>query len=94
MRSMQQINVTLPSEIAEIVRAKVSSGEYETESEVIYDGLRALLSRNRVMEEWLRQSVVPAYDGAKENPSGVRSPRMVRAALAAEHQQRLAQENK
>ncbi len=85
MRSTQQFSVTLPNEMAEIVRAKVLSGEYATESEVIRDGLRTLISRDRVVEEWLRQSVAPAYDAMKANPARARSMRQVRAALAAEH---------
>ena len=41
MRSTQQFSVTLPNEMADHVRAKVASGEYASESEVIRDGLRA-----------------------------------------------------
>jgi antitoxin ParD1/3/4 len=84
MRSTQQFSVTLPNEMAEIVRAKVEAGEYATESEVIRDGLRALLARERIMEEWLRHSVAPAYDALKANPSRARSAKQVRATLAVE----------
>jgi putative addiction module CopG family antidote len=42
MRSLQQFSVTLTIELADHVRAKVASGEYPSESEVIKDGLRAL----------------------------------------------------
>ena len=38
----------------ETVRAKLASGEYATESEVIRDGLRALLARDQAVEAWLR----------------------------------------
>lgn len=48
MRSTQQFSITLPNEMADAVRAKVATGEYATESEVIRDGLRALLARDRV----------------------------------------------
>ena len=47
MRSTQQFSVTLPNEMAAEVRAKVASGEYASESEVIREGLRALRERNR-----------------------------------------------
>jgi putative addiction module CopG family antidote len=90
MRSTQQFSVTLPNEMAEIVRAKVLSGEYATESEVVRDGLRTLISRDRVVEEWLRQTVAPAYDAMKSNPSRARSVKQVRAALAAKHKKTLA----
>ena len=57
MRSTQQFSITLPNEMAEAVRAKVAAGEYATESEVIRDGLRVLLARDRAIEDWLRKGV-------------------------------------
>ncbi len=45
MRSTQQFSITWPHEMAEVVRSKVASGEYATESEVLRDGLRALMAR-------------------------------------------------
>jgi antitoxin ParD1/3/4 len=41
--------------MAEAVRAKVAAGEYATESEVIRDGLRLLLARDRVVEDLAAQ---------------------------------------
>jgi len=35
MRTTQQFNITLPNEMADIVKTKVATGEYATESEVI-----------------------------------------------------------
>ena len=85
MRSTQQFSVTLPNEMAQMVKIKVSSGEYASESEVIRDGLRALQARDKAVENWLRQEVAPAYDAMKANPSRGRSVANVRASLAAEH---------
>lgn len=82
MRSTQQLSITLPHEMAERVRAKVESGEYASESEVIRDGLRALEMHNRALEEWLRNEVVPSIEGVKNNPSLVRNSDQVRASLA------------
>ena len=65
MRSTQQFSITLPNEMAEAVRAKVAAGEYATESEVIRDGLRVLLARDRAVENWLRKDVAAAYDALK-----------------------------
>jgi putative addiction module CopG family antidote len=84
MRSTQQFSVTLPTEMAKMVKAKVLSGDYASESEVIRDGLRALLARDRAVENWLRQEVAPAYDRMKADPSRGRSAVDVRAALSAE----------
>ena len=65
MRTTKQMSITLPMEMAAMVEEKVASGEYASDSEVIRDGLRALVARDRAMEQWLRDVVVPAYDRVK-----------------------------
>ena len=85
MRSTQQFSITLPNEMAEAVRAKVASGEYATESEVIRDGLRALLAREEAVEQWLREEVSNAHDALKASPKRAVSAAQVRAQLAASH---------
>jgi putative addiction module CopG family antidote len=75
----------LPNELADLVKAKVASGEYATESEVIRDGLRALLAHDQGVESWLSDQVGPAYDALKADPSRAISAASVRARLAAEH---------
>ena len=59
MRSTQSLSITLPMEMAQMVRAKVASGEYATESDVIRDGLRTLAARDAALENWLIDEVVP-----------------------------------
>jgi antitoxin ParD1/3/4 len=86
MRTTQQFSVTLPNEMAEVVKTKVANGEYATDSEVIRDGLRALMARDRAVENWLRDQVGPAYDALKADPSRAISIDAVRARLAAEHE--------
>ena len=85
MRSTKQLSVTLPNEMAAEVRAKVESGEYASESEVIRDGLRALQAREKAVERWLHEDVGAIYDAMKADPSRARSAAQVRAALDAEH---------
>lgn len=85
MRTTKQLSVTLPNDMAAQVRARVASGEYASESEVVRDGLRALLARDRAVESWLRGDVAQAYDAMKADPERGRAPADVRAALAAEH---------
>jgi antitoxin ParD1/3/4 len=87
MRSTQQFSITLPNEMAETVRAKVASGEYATESEVIREGLRTLLARDQAVEAWLAREVVAAYDALKAEPARAVSATQVRARLAATHRQ-------
>lgn len=85
MRTTQQLSITLPNEMADVVKSKVRSGEYASESEVIRDGLRALLARDRAVESWLHHQVAPAYDALKADPSRAITPEQVRIRLAAEH---------
>jgi antitoxin ParD1/3/4 len=84
MRSTQQFSVTLPNDMARMVKTKVSSGEYASESEVIRDGLRALQARDKALETWLRTEVVAAYHELKADPSKGRTAEQVRQRLADE----------
>jgi putative addiction module CopG family antidote len=81
MRSTQQFSITLPHDMAKLVRRKVASGEYATESEVVRDGLRALAARDRALERWLREEVVPAAQAMERDPSRGLSAAQVRSAL-------------
>ncbi len=69
MRTTQSLSITLPIDMAEMVKAKVASGEYATESEVIRDGLRTLAARDAAVERWLNEDVAKAYDAYKADPS-------------------------
>jgi antitoxin ParD1/3/4 len=62
MRSTQSLSITLPNDMAQMVKDKVASGAYASESEVIRDGLRALQARDAAVERWLHESVVPVFD--------------------------------
>ncbi|MFA5171388.1 MAG: type II toxin-antitoxin system ParD family antitoxin [Sulfuriferula sp.] len=84
MRTTQQFSITLPNEMADVVKTKVLSGEYASESEVIRDGLRTLLARDRAVESWLHNIVGPAYDALKADPSRAVTADQIRARLATE----------
>ncbi|NVZ19447.1 type II toxin-antitoxin system ParD family antitoxin [Pseudomonas costantinii] len=88
MRSTLQMSITLPIEMAALVKAKVAAGEYATESEVIRDGLRALLARDRAMEDWLRDEVIPAAAALKADPGRALSAGQVREHMAAKRQRK------
>jgi putative addiction module CopG family antidote len=85
LRSSQPFSVTLPSELADTVRAKVASGEYASESEVIRDGLRALQAQDRVVDQWLRRDVVTAYHGLKAAPATGMTLDDIRRSVAERH---------
>ncbi len=71
--------------MANAVKSKVATGEYATESEVIREGLRALMARDRAVDNWLREEVGPAYDALKPDPTRAVTVAEVRARLATEH---------
>lgn len=83
MRTTQQMSITLPNDMADVVKSKVRTGEYASESEVIRDGLRALMARDRAVESWLHAQVGPAYDALKADPSRGVTADHVRSRLAA-----------
>ncbi len=70
MRTTQSLSITLPLEMAQMVKAKVSSGEYATESEVIRDGLRSLAARDAAIEKWLLVEVGSTYGRVMADPLG------------------------
>ena len=90
MRNTQAISVTLPHEMAAMVKAKVASGEYATESEVIRDGLRTLQARDAALENWLRGEVAKSYDEFAADPSSGIPAGEVMERLRASYRERLA----
>lgn len=88
MRTTQAMSITLPLEMAEMVKAKVASGEYATESEVIRDGLRTLLARDAVVEDWLRGEVAKGFDEHFASPQSVVPAGTIMQRLKAAHQAR------
>nr|WP_086972399.1 type II toxin-antitoxin system ParD family antitoxin [Caballeronia glebae] len=67
--------------MAEFVRTKVASGDYASDSEVLRDALRVLRERDRAVEAWLRNEVVPAAQALRDDPSRALSADQVRAEL-------------
>ena len=90
MRNTQPLTVTLPHDMATMVKAKVASGEYATESEVIRDGLRALMARDAAVEAWLRGEVAKSYDEFAADPSIGVPAEEVLARLRRSHRGRVA----
>ena len=68
MRTTRQLSITLPNDMADALRDKVSASEYASESEVIREGLRALSARDRAVEAWLQTEVAAAYDASVAGP--------------------------
>ena len=68
MRTTQQFSITLPFEMASVVEAKINSGAYASVSEVMRDGVRALMERDAALERWLRTEVVAAHEHYLAHP--------------------------
>jgi putative addiction module CopG family antidote len=69
MRTTQQFSITLPLDMAEAVENKIKSGNYASVSEVVRDGVRALLERDAAVERWLREEVVAGHKDYLADPS-------------------------
>ncbi|THV21405.1 ribbon-helix-helix domain-containing protein [Peteryoungia ipomoeae] len=73
MSKTASLTITLPADMAELVRAKVASGEFATEIEVVSEGLKALALKESTLERWLREDVAQAYDEFKAHPGAKKS---------------------
>jgi len=69
MRTTQQFSITLPNDMASAVAQKITSGRYASVSEVMRDGLRALMERDAAIDRWLREEVVPGHQEYLADPS-------------------------
>jgi len=69
MRTTQQFSITLPLDMAEIVEGKIKAGTYASVSEVVRDGVRALLDREAAVERWLREEVRSGHAEYLADPS-------------------------
>lgn len=89
MRKTRALSVTLPRRMAQMVKDKVKSGDYASESEVIREGLRALQAQDSAFEQWLRTEGVARYDAYRREPENVRPASEVFGRLRARHAQRV-----
>jgi antitoxin ParD1/3/4 len=69
MRTTQQFSITLPFDMADAVEQKIKSGAYASVSEVMRDGIRALLEREAAVERWLREEVAAGHAEYLADPS-------------------------
>jgi antitoxin ParD1/3/4 len=69
MTTTQQFKITLPLDMAEVVELKIKSGAYASVSDLMRDGLSALLERDAAIERWLREEVVPGHEEYIADPS-------------------------
>ena len=69
MRTTRQFSITLPLDMADVIAGKIKSGAYASVSEVVRDGVRALLEREAAVERWLREEVVTGHKEYVADPA-------------------------
>ncbi len=69
MRTTQQFSITLSIEMAELVEKKIQSGAYASVSEVVRDGMHALMERDAAVERWLREEVLAGHAEYMADPA-------------------------
>jgi antitoxin ParD1/3/4 len=67
----KKLTIELSDELATFAQAKVTAGEYESLDEAIAAGVRNLQDHDAVIEQWIREKVIPAYDEWLKNPDDV-----------------------
>ncbi len=73
MRSTRPMTITLPEAMARAVKARVASGAYASDSEVIREGLRALGAQEQAVERWLASEGVARFDAHVAAPDATLS---------------------
>ncbi|MGC4408150.1 type II toxin-antitoxin system ParD family antitoxin [Rhizobium rosettiformans] len=71
MSRHETMTVTLPGDLLDLIRAKVASGDYADESQLVSESLRLLASNEDALEVWLRDEVAPTYDRAMAEPGSL-----------------------
>lgn len=66
-----EISITLPERLAAFVRARVASGQYASESDVVQDSIEQLIEREVFVDDRIKADVAAAYDHWKANPSTI-----------------------
>ena len=78
MRTTQQMSNTLPNQMPEFVRVKAARGDYASDSKMLRER-----DRDRAIETWLRNEVVPTAKALRQNPDRALSADEVRARLVS-----------
>lgn len=78
---MSRLSISLSEDMIDAVRARVSSGRYADESEVVVEGLRALAEQEQTVETWLRGPVADACDAMDRGEGAFLSADELRASL-------------
>jgi antitoxin ParD1/3/4 len=76
MQSAEKLSITLPAEMVRVIRDKVSTGAYSSNSEVIREALRGWMERERrleMLDRAIAQGVADAEAGRTQAIDEVRA---------------------
>ncbi len=73
MSGTRALTIELPEEMADMIAEKVRSGEYQSESDVVVDGLLSLGledgAHDAEIDRWIETEMVPMLEAIDANPS-------------------------
>jgi antitoxin ParD1/3/4 len=87
MKAAEKLSITLPPEMANFIRQKVTSGLYGSNSEIIREALRSMMDRERRFERLdtaIAQGIGDAEAGRVQNIDEVRTELRSRFAVNSE----------
>ena len=76
MQTTEKLSITLPVEMAQLIRDKVSSGDYSSNSEVIREALRGWISREQrlaALDAAIEKGIASAEAGRVQSLEEVRA---------------------
>ncbi len=85
MQTVERLSITLPIEMARMIRAKVETGQYATHSEVIRDAIRLWQEKeelHRMRLERVRAAIREAEDDPRPSLSEEEADAAIEAMLA------------
>jgi Arc/MetJ-type ribon-helix-helix transcriptional regulator len=85
-QSTEPITVTLPPETSAMIRARIESGEYVNEIDVINHGVAALEVFPPPLEPWQVEEVLAACAEYDADPSSGFTSEQMKARLEAEYE--------
>lgn len=73
MSRTRAVTIELPEEMADMIAEKVRSGEYQSESDVVVDGLLSLVFEDgphqAEIDRWMKTEMVPMLEAIDADPS-------------------------
>jgi Arc/MetJ-type ribon-helix-helix transcriptional regulator len=94
MEATRRLEIELPEELADWMRAQIESGRFESDSEAAASALTLMLEQDEEaasdpeMEDWLRNHVVPTYRAWQASGKPGLTVDEVRASLARRRAER------